>query len=133
VPRALGGTTAIAVVATAAVTALAGTGYGWAGALRTPISPYNWSVTGLLGRWAAVLLTDDRTGAALMVAGWRWAGVLAILVVAGLVWTYRERFGPIYRLGVVLIAVVVFAPALRPWYLGWGSWQICGPCAGPND
>jgi alpha-1,6-mannosyltransferase len=120
VPRALGGTTAIAVVATAAVTALAGTGYGWVGALRTPISPYNWSVTGLLGRWAAALLTDDRTGAALMVAGWRWAGVLATLVVAGLVWTYRERFGPIYGLGVVLIAVVVFGPALRPWYLVWG-------------
>ena len=51
---------------------------------------------------------------------WRWAGMLAMVIVAGLVWTYRARLGPVYGLGIVLVAVVVFGPAIRPWYVVWG-------------
>jgi hypothetical protein len=46
--------------------------------------------------------------------------VLATLIVAVLVWIHRYRLGPIYGLGIVLLAVVVFGPALRPWYVIWG-------------
>jgi alpha-1,6-mannosyltransferase len=112
------GTTAVGV--TVAVTTIAGTGYGWVGALSTPISAQNWSITGVLGRWTADVLAHDDVGAALAISLWRWAGVLATLVVAALVWTYRHRLGPLYGLGIVLVALVVFGPALRPWYVLWG-------------
>ena len=114
-PRAAGAVVATAVPATAVITAAAGTGYGWIGALSTPISPQNWSLTGLLGRGSAAFLgTSAATGV------WRWAGIGAVLVVAGLVWTYRARLGPVYGLGILLVAVVVFGPAIRPWYVVWG-------------
>jgi alpha-1,6-mannosyltransferase len=111
---------AVAVAATVAITRIAGTGYGWIGALSTPVSPGNWSPTGLLGRWTADLLTHNDVGAALAVQLWRWAGILATLIVAALVWTYRQRLGPLYGLGLVLLALVIFGPALRPWYVIWG-------------
>jgi hypothetical protein len=111
---------ATAAAATVAVTKIAGTGYGWIGALSTPISSQNWSITGVLGRWTADLLAHDDMGAALAISLWRWAGVLATLIVAALVWTYRHRLGPLYGLGIVLVALVIFGPALRPWYVIWG-------------
>jgi alpha-1,6-mannosyltransferase len=109
---AVGGT---ATAATIVITAVAGTGYGWIGALSTPISAQNWSITGLLGRWTAGLL-----GTAAAADVWRWAGTLAVVVVAGVVWTYRTRLGPVYGLGIVLVALVLFGPAIRPWYVVWG-------------
>ena len=118
--RAVLATGAVAAATTVAVTAVAGTGYGWIGALDTPISPGNWAPTGVLGRWTADTFTHDGVGAALAVDLWRWAGLLATLLVAGLVWTYRNRLGPLPGLGIVLLAVVAFGPALRPWYVIWG-------------
>jgi alpha-1,6-mannosyltransferase len=112
--RAAGGVGAIAAAATAVLTQLAGTGYGWIAALDTPISPHNLSLTSVLGRLTTAALGTDG------IALWRWLGVLATLVVAGLVWACLDRLGPLYGLGVVLVAVVVFGPALRPWYLIWG-------------
>jgi alpha-1,6-mannosyltransferase len=118
--RAALGVGATAAAATVAVTTIAGTGFGWIGALSTPISAQNWSLTGVLGRWTADVLAHDDVGAALAISLWRWAGVLATLIVAALVWTYRHRLGPLYGLGIVLVALVVFGPALRPWYVIWG-------------
>jgi len=112
--RAAGAVSATAAAATAVITAIAGTGYGWIGALGTPISAQNWSLTGLLGRWLSGVLGTS------VVAGSRWFGMLAVVVVAGVVWTYRARLGPVYGLGIVLVAVVVFGPAIRPWYVVWG-------------
>ena len=113
--RAAAAVGATATAATVLITTVAGTGYGWIGALSTPISAQNWSLTGLLGRWTAGLLGTDAAADV-----WRWAGMLAMVVVAGLVWTYRARLGPVYGLGIVLVAVVVFGPAIRPWYVVWG-------------
>jgi alpha-1,6-mannosyltransferase len=109
----------IAIAATVLITALAGTGYGWIAALSTPITTENWSLTGLLGRWSAGLTRDD-VGAALAHQWWRGAGLLATLIVAVLVWFHRARLGAVYGLGVVLVALVFFGPAIRPWYLVWG-------------
>jgi hypothetical protein len=131
-PRAALGVGATAAGVTAAVTAIAGTGYGWVGALSTPISAQNWSITGVLGRWTADMLAHDDVGAALAVQLWRWAGVLATLIVAGLVWTYRERLGPMCGLGIVLVALVVFGPALRPWYVIWGLVPLAAATAHPT-
>jgi len=113
--RAATATGAVAAATTVVVTTIAGTGYGWIGALGTPISPGNWSLTGLLGQWTA-----GSFGASLSVDLWRWAGMLATLVVAGLVCAYRHRLGPLAGLGIVLIALVAFGPAVRPWYAIWG-------------
>ena len=112
--RAAGAVSATAAAGTVVITAIAGTGYGWIGALGTPISAQNWSLTGLLGRWLSGVLGTS------VVAGSRWFGMLAVVVVAGVVWTYRARLGPVYGLGIVLVAVVVFGPAIRPWYVVWG-------------
>ena len=113
--RAAGAVSATAAAGTVVITAIAGTGYGWIRALGTPISAQNWSLTGLLGRWTSGLL-----GTAAAADVWRWFGMLAVVIVAGLVWTYRARLGPVYGLGIVLVAVVVFGPAIRPWYVVWG-------------
>lgn len=106
--RAAAAVVGTAGAATALITAAAGTGYGWLGTLSTPVSPENWSLTSGLGRLTGHL------------GFWRWAGVLTVLVVAAIVWTYRAKLGPVQGLGIVLTAAVVFGPALRPWYLLWG-------------
>jgi alpha-1,6-mannosyltransferase len=108
-----------AAVATVLITALAGTGYGWITALGTPITTENWSLTGLLGRWSAGL-TEDDVGAALAQSLWRGAGLLATVIVAAVVWFHRARLGAVHGLGIVLVALVFFGPAIRPWYLLWG-------------
>jgi alpha-1,6-mannosyltransferase len=118
--RASAAVLATATAATVLITTLAGTGYGWIGALYTPISAHNWSLTSTLGRWTAEALAHDAVGTALAEGLWRWAGMLATLVVAGLVWTFRARLGPVYGLGIVLVTVVAFGPAIRPWYVLWG-------------
>jgi alpha-1,6-mannosyltransferase len=118
--RAATAVTTTAVAATVLITTAAGTGYGWVSALDTPISAQNWSLTSALGRWTADLLAHDAVGVAIAEGLWRWAGVLATLIVAALVWTFRARLGPVYGLGIVLVAVVAFGPAIRPWYVLWG-------------
>ncbi|WP_433301243.1 polyprenol phosphomannose-dependent alpha 1,6 mannosyltransferase MptB [Actinoplanes sp. CA-030573] len=125
--RAAAGVTAIAVGATVVITAVAGTGYGWIGALSTPISPQNWSVTGLFGRWTAGLL-----GTAAAADVWRWAGTLAVVIVAAVAWAYRHRIGPVYALGIVLVALVVFGPAIRPWYVVWGLVPLAAVAGHPR-
>jgi hypothetical protein len=118
--RASAAVVAIAGAATVLITSVAGTGYGWVSAVDTPISAQNWSLTSTLGRWTADLLAHDAVGVSIAEGLWRWAGVLATLVVAGLVWSYRAHLGPVYGLGIVLVAVVAFGPAIRPWYVLWG-------------
>ena len=130
--RAGAGVVATAAVATVLITAAAGTGYGWIATLGTPISPQNWSLTSALGRWTAAALAHDGVGAAVAQGVWRWAGMLATLVVAGLVWTYRARLGPVYGLGVVLVAVVIFGPAVRPWYVVWGLAPLAAVAGQPR-
>lgn len=56
--RTTAATLAVASATTAAATTLAGTGYGWIAALRTPVSPQNWSLTSVLGRATGTLLHD---------------------------------------------------------------------------
>ncbi|GIJ03916.1 polyprenol phosphomannose-dependent alpha 1,6 mannosyltransferase MptB [Spirilliplanes yamanashiensis] len=129
-PRAAAATLAAAAAVTAAMTALAGTGYGWIGALRTTVSPHNWSLTSTLGRLTA--LVADAVRAEDAIAAWRWAGMLATVVVAALAWAYRERLGAVHALGLVLLAVVVFGPALRPWYLLWGLVPLAAAAGDPR-
>ncbi|MFJ6666747.1 polyprenol phosphomannose-dependent alpha 1,6 mannosyltransferase MptB [Streptomyces sp. NPDC091383] len=117
-------TAAVCAATTVAATVTAGTGYGWIGALGTPLSPRNWALTGLLGRATGALL--DRLGsglAPLAVPGWQLLGLLATAVTIGVIWL-RLRLTPVYALGLSLLAVAVFGPAIRPWYVLWGLFLI---------
>ncbi|MFC0528521.1 polyprenol phosphomannose-dependent alpha 1,6 mannosyltransferase MptB [Phytohabitans kaempferiae] len=105
---------AVAAATTVVVTAVAGTGYGWVGALDTPVSTENLSPTTVLGRLTGALL-----GTAHAVPLWRWIGLAAAVAVAAVLWLRRTRLDPVYAVGLGLGAIVLFGPALRPWYLLW--------------
>ncbi|MFG2887638.1 polyprenol phosphomannose-dependent alpha 1,6 mannosyltransferase MptB [Streptomyces sp. NPDC048297] len=124
-------TTALAAAATTvAATAVAGTGYGWIGALDTPVSPHNWALTSLLGRATGALLDHLGSGLApLAVPAWHLFGLAATAVVVLLIWL-RLRLRPVYALGLSLLTVAVFGPAIRPWYVLWGLFLIAA--AAPN-
>ncbi|MFI1368763.1 polyprenol phosphomannose-dependent alpha 1,6 mannosyltransferase MptB [Streptomyces griseochromogenes] len=117
-------TAAASAVTTVAATALAGTGYGWIRALDTPVSPHNWALTSLLGRATGALL--DHLGsdlAPLAVPAWHVLGLTATAAAVLLIWL-RLRPRPVYALGLSLLVVAVFGPAIRPWYILWGLFLI---------
>ncbi|GAB3528898.1 alpha-(1-_6)-mannopyranosyltransferase A [Phytohabitans suffuscus] len=105
---------AVAAATTVVVTAVAGTGYGWIRALDTPVSTENWSPMSVLGR-----LTGEILGTAHAVPMWRWIGLGAAVVAGAILWLRRTHIGPVYAVGLGLGAIVLFGPALRPWYLLW--------------
>ncbi len=120
-PRAVAATGALAGIATVVVTWLAGTGYGWIGALRTPVSAGNWSVSSVLGRLtehALTVLGSDLAG--LAVPACRWLGLAATVATGVYAWWHRGVLGPVQALGLGLAALALFGPATRPWYLLWG-------------
>jgi len=124
-PRAVLGTAAVAGGTAVVVTAVAGTGFGWVAALGTPVSAHNWSLSSAAGRLGALVLRLAGSDAAAWaadhaIAAWRWFGFAAAAAAALLVWSRRTRLGPVYALGLILGALVVFGPAIRPWYLLWG-------------
>ncbi|WP_371552152.1 polyprenol phosphomannose-dependent alpha 1,6 mannosyltransferase MptB [Streptomyces sp. NBC_00554] len=118
-------TTAVAALATTVVvTTVTGTGYGWIAALKTPVSPHNWSLTSLLGRATGTLLEKLGSGLApLALPAWHTAGIVVTVLIVLFIWL-RLRPGPIYALGLSLAAVAVFGPAIRPWYALWGLFLI---------
>ncbi|MFE3247165.1 polyprenol phosphomannose-dependent alpha 1,6 mannosyltransferase MptB [Streptomyces sp. NPDC059209] len=122
---ATGATAGVALATTAAVTALTGTGYGWIGALNTPVSPHNWALTSLLGRVTASALHGAGSDLApFALDAWRALGLVATAVAVLLVWLRRPRHSPVYALGLSLIAVAVLGPAIRPWYVLWGLFPL---------
>lgn len=126
--RRLGAASAVAGAAlttTVVVTAVTGTGYGWIGALNTPVSPQNWALTSLLGRLTASVLHGAGSGLApFALDAWRVVGLAATAVAVLVVWLRRPRHSPLYALGLSLIAVAVLGPAIRPWYVLWGLFPL---------
>ncbi|MEU2542300.1 polyprenol phosphomannose-dependent alpha 1,6 mannosyltransferase MptB [Streptomyces iakyrus] len=113
-----------AAATTVAATAVAGTGYGWVGALNTPASPQNWALTTLLGRATRALLEHLGSGLApLAVPVWHALGILTAVTAIVLIWL-RLRPRPVYALGLSLAAVAALGPAIRPWYALWGLFLI---------
>ncbi|MFE9598213.1 polyprenol phosphomannose-dependent alpha 1,6 mannosyltransferase MptB [Streptomyces hokutonensis] len=124
-------TTVVAsAVTTVAATAVAGTGYGWIGALDTPVSAHNWALTSLLGRATGALLEHLGSGLApFAIPAWHALG-LAVTGAAILAIWFRLRPSPVYALGLSLAVVAAFGPAIRPWYALWGLFLIAA--AAPN-
>jgi alpha-1,6-mannosyltransferase len=122
--KALVTTTAAAAATTVAATAAAGTGYGWVGALTTPVSPRNWALTTLLGRATRALLEHLGSDLApLAIPAWHALGIVAAVVAIVLIWL-RLRPRPVYALGLSLAALAALGPAIRPWYALWGVFLI---------
>ncbi|MFJ8789876.1 polyprenol phosphomannose-dependent alpha 1,6 mannosyltransferase MptB [Streptomyces sp. NPDC102462] len=122
--RALLTTAAAAAATTVVATAVAGTGYGWIGALDTPVSSHNWALTSLLGRATGALLAHLGSDLApLAVPFWHALGLAATAVAVLVIWL-RLRPRPVYALGLSLAAVAAFGPAIRPWYALWGLFLI---------
>ncbi|MGP4006878.1 polyprenol phosphomannose-dependent alpha 1,6 mannosyltransferase MptB [Streptomyces sp. 4N124] len=124
--RAVLTTGAAAAATTVVATTLAGTGYGWIGALKTPVSPQNWALTSLLGRATGTVLTKLGLGdlAPLAVPAWHVLGLVATAVAIAAIWLRRPRFSPVYALGLSFAVVVVLGPAIRPWYALWGLFLL---------
>ncbi|MER5474007.1 polyprenol phosphomannose-dependent alpha 1,6 mannosyltransferase MptB [Streptomyces sp. NPDC002685] len=124
IARATVTTAVVAVATTVAATAVAGTGYGWIAALKTPVSPHNWSPTSVLGRATGALLQKLGSGLApLAMPAWHAAGLVATVGLLLFIWL-RLRPHPVYALGLSLAAVAVLGPAIRPWYALWGLFLI---------
>ncbi|MEV0737969.1 polyprenol phosphomannose-dependent alpha 1,6 mannosyltransferase MptB [Streptomyces sp. NPDC050549] len=122
--KAVAATVAASAVTTVAATAVAGTGYGWIGALDTPVSAHNWALTSLLGRATGALL--EHLGSSLApfaIPAWHALG-LAVTGAAILAIWLRLRPSPVYALGLSLAVVAAFGPAIRPWYALWGLFLI---------
>lgn len=122
--QAVGTTVLAAGATTVAATAAAGTGYGWIGALDTPVSAHNWALTSILGRATGALL--ERVGsdlAPLAVPVWHALGLVAAVTAVLVIWI-RLRPRPVYALGLSLAAVAALGPAIRPWYALWGLFLI---------
>ncbi|MFI0137856.1 polyprenol phosphomannose-dependent alpha 1,6 mannosyltransferase MptB [Streptomyces luteogriseus] len=122
--RALVTTTVATAGTTVAATAVAGTGYGWVGALNTPASPQNWALTTLLGRVTRALLEHLGSDLApLAIPAWHVLGITAAVSAIAVIWL-RLRHRPVYALGLSLAAVAALGPAIRPWYALWGLFLI---------
>ncbi|MEV1069218.1 polyprenol phosphomannose-dependent alpha 1,6 mannosyltransferase MptB [Streptomyces sp. NPDC050263] len=117
-------TGAASAVTTVAATAVAGTGYGWIAALKTPVSAHNWALTSLLGRATRALLEEfDSDLAPLAIPAWHILGLVVTVVLLVAIW-WRLRPRPVYALGLSLATVAAFGPAIRPWYALWGLFLI---------
>ncbi|WP_055489374.1 polyprenol phosphomannose-dependent alpha 1,6 mannosyltransferase MptB [Streptomyces sp. TP-A0356] len=124
VVRAVTTTAAVALLTTVVATAVAGTGYGWVAALKTPVSPHNWSPTSVLGRITGHVLEGLGSDLApLAIPVWHVAGLLATTAAVVVIWL-RLRPAPVYALGLSLAVVAVLGPAIRPWYALWGLFLI---------
>jgi alpha-1,6-mannosyltransferase len=122
--KAVATTTVAALATTVVATAVAGTGYGWIGALDTPVSAHNWALTSLLGRATGALL--ERLGSDLApfaVPAWHALGLVVTAAAVLAIWL-RLRPSPVYALGLSLAVVAAFGPAIRPWYALWGLFLI---------
>ncbi|TQK52823.1 alpha-1,6-mannosyltransferase [Streptomyces sp. SLBN-118] len=130
--RAVAAVLGISAGTTAGTTALTGTGYGWIGALDTPVSPQNWSLTSSLGRMTGALLENAGSSLAQFAApAWHLAGLGATALAVLLAWRRHHRLRPVYALRLSLFAVAVLGPAIRPWYVLWGLFLIAA--AGPDS
>ncbi|MFD8482011.1 polyprenol phosphomannose-dependent alpha 1,6 mannosyltransferase MptB [Kitasatospora sp. NPDC059673] len=113
------GATVLAVgVTVLAVTAVAGTGYGWIGALTTPATSTSWSLTTSLGRLAADLTGTAPDGA---IAATRLLGLAFVAVaICVLAWrVVRRGSEPVAALALAFAVLVALGPAFRPWYALW--------------
>jgi hypothetical protein len=106
----------------AGVSQMVGLGWGWISALTNPGTLRSWiDPATAIGLWVAKLSSALGLGSHqdLFVLGTRVLGLLiAAAISARLLWEAKGA-GAMRALGLSLLAVVVFGPALQPWYVAW--------------
>ncbi len=126
VVRAAGGVGGLAVAVMALASFGSGLGLGWIRALDVPDQVRSWIsvptelgvASGGLGVLAGVGNHTDAILALTQALGLTAAGVVCCWM---LVAVLRGRVGLLTGLGVALGALVLFGPALQPWYLLWAA------------
>jgi hypothetical protein len=111
----------IVAVTVVVTTIVAGTGYGWVGALGTPAIAHTWtSIVTDLGYWTGLLVTAMGV-ATLNQALWVWRtlGLLAAALICLEMLRRSGRVHPVVGLGIGMSAVVILGPVMHPWYLLW--------------
>jgi hypothetical protein len=117
-----------------ATTTVAGTGYGWIGALDTPTLAHTWtSVTTDVGFWGGQLASALGLATEAQVLAWvRLLGLAAAgLSCLALLRRYHAT-APVVGLGLGLGAVVVFGPVVHPWYLIWAILPLAAAATAPK-
>jgi hypothetical protein len=117
------GAFAIAGVAMAGASQLAGVGWRWVAGLSNPDSVRSWldpaTGLGLLAGQIANLVGLGSLGHPLLTIA--RGSALALAAAIGLILLLRsERIGSLSAIGWTLIAVAMLGPVLQPWYLAWG-------------
>jgi hypothetical protein len=117
-----------------ATTAVAGTGYGWVGALDTPAIAHTWtSVFTDLGYFTGLALSALGIGTMVQALWWfRAAGLLAAAAVCLEMLRRQGRYGPIAGIGVGMSAVVILGPVMHPWYLLWAMAPLAAATRDPR-
>jgi alpha-1,6-mannosyltransferase len=121
-PRAILVTGGLSIITVVTTTALAGTGYGWIGALNTPTIAHTWTslttdlgfLTGLLGTRLGIANAEQTT------TFWHLVGY-AVAAVLTVVMLRRHRTNPALGVGLSLAAVIFFGPVFHPWYMLWAT------------
>jgi hypothetical protein len=119
--RAAIGSFGMGAVTVVITTALAGTGYGWIGALDTPTLAHTWtSITTDVGYWSGLVVSGlglgsaDETLAIVRFLGLAAAGLSCLALLRR-----YHRTGPVVGLGLGLAVVLALGPVVHPWYLLW--------------
>ncbi len=115
---------AIALAGFAVITAATGLGYGWIGAMGVPGQVRNYlapstSLGSLLE--TALRLAGHETGAGLALPVTRAVALLVCALVLAWLVLRRAPRQPVTALVLMLLAIVVCAPTVQPWYVLWGG------------
>jgi hypothetical protein len=112
---------AVAVVVLAAVGALTGLWFGWIPAMLTSgDSAFPYAPFGLVGLGLGWVLEAFAVAEARGVAGLVYtAGKLVAAGFAAWLALTRRPVNPVYATGLALLAAVLLAPIIQPWYLLW--------------
>jgi hypothetical protein len=123
----------IGIATVVVTTTLAGTGYGWIGALDTPTLAHTWtSVTTDVGFWLGLLAEKlDIAGPEQVLALVRLAGLAAAGGIC-LLMLRRHRNTPLIGLGLGLAAVLALGPVVHPWYLLWAMIPLAAAATSPK-
>mgnify|MGYP006976733436 CR=1 FL=1 len=124
---------AIAAGTVVVTTWLAGTGYGWVGALGTPTLARTWtSITTDLGYLTGFVLEQLGMGTRdHALAFWQYAGLATAAVICVLM-LLRHRTNPVLGVGLGLGAVVFLAPVFHPWYMLWATVPLGAAATSPR-
>jgi alpha-1,6-mannosyltransferase len=127
----------VAAVTFAVFTWFAGVGFGWLAALGAPGTVRSFlSLSTTLGIGAGqtglLLGLGDHTQAALDVM--QPVGTLiGSMVALAIMWQcWQRRINPVLGLGMAMMAFVLLAPVIQPWYLLWAALPLAASTADPR-